>query len=130
VDDVLQPKGSGGLSVIAAGPTPPNPGDLLGSNQMSALLEKLRAQNDFVLVDSPPLLAVSDSPGLAVHTDGVILLIRYGVTHKEQVRQASVALKRVGAKTLGVVLNVVPAKAEVASAYGYSYEYATDRKSD
>lgn len=92
---------------------------------MSALLDKLRADNDFVLVDAPPLLPVADSTGLAVHMDGVVLSVRYGSTRKEQVQQAAATLGRVGATILGVVLNIVPPKAELA--YSYSYSYDPDR---
>lgn len=111
------------LAVIAAGPTPPNPGELLASSHMSMLLEKLRASSDFVLIDAPPLLPVADASGLAVHTDGVLLSIRYGSTRKDQLHQSAVTLERVGARTLGVVLNIVPPKAEMATAYGYGYDY-------
>jgi capsular exopolysaccharide synthesis family protein len=110
------------LAVIAAGPLPPNPGELLASTQMSAVLEKLRAQNDFVLIDAPPLLPVADTSGLAAFSDGVLLSVRHGSTRKEQVQQAAATLQRVGARTLGVVLNIVPPRAEAASTYDYGYE--------
>jgi receptor protein-tyrosine kinase len=90
---------------------------------MLSLIDKLRGQNDFVLVDVPPLLPVADSSGLAVAMDGVLLSVRYGRTTKDQLRQAATTLDRVGAKTLGVILNIVPAKAQLASAYGYGYSY-------
>ncbi|MFD2092792.1 tyrosine-protein kinase domain-containing protein [Blastococcus deserti] len=121
--DVVQSHGDGHLGVIAAGPTPPNPGELLASSHMAELLDKLRGTNDFILVDAPPLLPVADSSGLAVHTDGVLLSVRYGATTRDQLQQAAATLQRVGAKTLGVILNIVPPKAEVATAYGYGYGY-------
>jgi receptor protein-tyrosine kinase len=127
LDEVIQRYGSEELSVIAAGPTPPNPGELLASSHMFALLDKLRAENDFVLVDAPPLLPVADSTGLAVFMDGVLLSVRYGSTRKEQLQQAAATLERVGAKTLGVILNIVPPKAELATAYGYGYAYGYDQ---
>lgn len=123
VEDVVQHYGSGELKVIAAGPTPPNPGELLSSSHMTGLVERLRSDSDFVLVDAPPLLPVADSSGLAVIMDGVLLSVRYGSTRQDQLRQAASTLERVGAKTLGVILNIVPPKAEVASAYGYGYTY-------
>jgi capsular exopolysaccharide synthesis family protein len=130
VAEVIQVYGSGGLKVLAAGPTPPNPGELLSSIHMSSLVEELRGENDFVLVDAPPLLPVADSTGLAVMMDGVLLSVRYGVTTKEQLRQAAATLDRVGATALGLILNIVPPKAELASAYGYGYTYeATDTQS-
>jgi receptor protein-tyrosine kinase len=125
LDDVMQRyvNGDSQVSVLAAGPLPPNPGELLASTHMQALLEKLRGQNDFVLVDAPPLLPVADSSGLAVHMDGVLLSVRYGSTRKDQLQQAAATLDRVGARTLGVILNIVPPKAQMATAYGYGYNY-------
>lgn len=123
IDDVLQAYGDGTLSVIAAGKTPPNPGEMLASSHMAELLGKLRAMNDFVLVDSPPLLPVADSSGLAVHTDGVVLSVRFGSTRRDQLQQAAAAIEQVGARTLGVILNMVPPRADLATAYGYGYGY-------
>ncbi len=123
LDDVVQRHATGDLSVIASGPTPPNPGELLSSSHMAALLEKLRGANDFVLIDAPPLLPVADSSGLAPYVDGVLISVRYGSTRKEQLQQAAATLERVGATTLGVILNIVPPKADLATAYGYGYGY-------
>lgn len=123
LDEVLQEYGEGALSVVAAGPTPPNPGELLASSHMQALLDRLRVMADFVLVDAPPVLPVADASGLAVKMDGVLLSVRYGGTRKEQLRQAAAVLSRVGSRTIGVILNIVPGKAELASAYGYGYSY-------
>ena len=127
LDDVLQEYGDGGLRVIAAGPTPPNPGELLASSHMAALIDKLRGSNDFVLIDAPPLLPVADSSGLAVHTDGVLLSVRFGSTRRDQLQQAAATLDRVGAKTLGVILNIVPPRADAAAGYGYGYSYETGK---
>jgi capsular exopolysaccharide synthesis family protein len=130
LEEVVQRYGSGDMSVIAAGPIPPNPGELLASSHMAALIDKLRGENDYVIVDAPPLLPVADSSGLAVHMDGVLLSVRYGSTRRDQLQNAAATLERVGAKTLGVVLNIVPAKAQAASAYGYGYSYETGRHAD
>lgn len=127
VEDVVQFYGPSKMPVIAAGPTPPNPGELLASTHMATLLRKLAETNEFVLVDAPPLLPVADSSGLAASTDGVLLSVRYGSTRKDQVEQAAASVARVGAKVLGVVLNIVPPRAEIASAYGYGYEYGYDK---
>ena len=123
VSDVTQYYGDDGLAVIAAGPTPPNPSELVASASMADLLGKLRASNDFVLVDAPPILPVADSTGLAVIVDGVLLTVRYGTTRSDQLEQAAATVQRVGARTLGVILNIVPPKAEVASALGLGYGY-------
>lgn len=127
LDEVIQLYNGGELSVIAAGPMPPNPGALLASASMSELLDKLRAGNDYVLLDCPPILPVADSTGLAVLVDGVLLSVRYGVTRKDQLSQAVATLDRVGANTLGVILNIVPPKAEFASSLGHGYDYGSDR---
>jgi len=126
LEDVLQVHGEGAIQVLAAGPTPPNPGELLASESMRALVDKLRAQNDFVLIDSPPLLPVSDASGLAVITDGVLLSVRHGGTTREELAHAATTLSQVGAKTLGVILNIVPPKAELASVYGGGYRYRSE----
>jgi Mrp family chromosome partitioning ATPase len=91
---------------------------------MAALIEELKAVNDYVIVDSPPLLPVADSTALATYVDGVLLSVHLGSTRKEQVAQAAATLARVGATTLGVILNLVPPSAEVADAYGYGYGYS------
>ena len=125
VDDVTQTY-RGGLSVLASGPTPPNPSELLASSQMAALLEKLRGQWDFVLVDAPPVLPVADAAGLAPAVDGVLLSVRYGHTRKDQLQQAASTIRHVGADVLGVVLNIVPPKAELAHVTGHNYAYPTE----
>jgi receptor protein-tyrosine kinase len=126
ITEVTQYYGVDGLAIIAAGPTPPNPSELVASASMAELLGKLRASNDFVLVDSPPILPVSDSTGLAVLVDGVLLSVRYGVTRKDQLQQAAATIQRVGARTLGVILNIVPPKAEIAQALGHGYGYESE----
>lgn len=122
--EVIQHYREGNLAVIAAGPTPPNPGELLSSSHMAAIVDKLRAENDYVLVDAPPLLPVADSAGLAPMMDGVLVSVRYGSTRTDQLQEAAATLQRVGARTLGLIMNIVPAKAQSAHAYGYGYDYA------
>ncbi|ADB73153.1 polysaccharide biosynthesis tyrosine autokinase [Geodermatophilus obscurus] len=122
IDDVKQTYGEG-LSVVAAGPTPPNPGELLASSNMARLVEKLRGTGDFVIMDAPPLLPVADAIGLAPALDGVLLSVRFGCTRRDQLQQAAAALSRVGATTLGVILNMLPPQDELAAAYGYGYGY-------
>jgi receptor protein-tyrosine kinase len=124
--DVLQPVGDGNLQVLGAGPVAPNPGELLASGQMRTLLEKLRSESDYVLVDAAPLLPVADSWGLAGHTDGVLLAVRHGSTRRDQVSEAAAAVDGVGARALGVVLTMVPRSSDLAAARaeGYGYGYA------
>lgn len=116
----------GGLEVIASGPLPPNPSELLSSQHMGDLLSSLRAQYDIVLVDSPPLLPVTDAAALAPATDGVILVCRFKQTTRAHVEAAADALKVVAAPLLGTVFTMVPNSG--ARAYGnYSTYYRDER---
>jgi receptor protein-tyrosine kinase len=123
IDEVIQTYGAPGIAVLGAGPIPPNPGELLTSGHMATLLDKLRGTHDCVILDAPPLLPVADASGLAPQVDGVLLSVRHGATHKEQLRQAAHALERVNARLLGIVLNIVSPKAGLASDRGYGYGY-------
>lgn len=123
VDDAVQPAGASGLEVIASGPTPPNPSELLQSQAMTDLIGKLRQRADIVLVDSPPLLPVTDAAILATHADGAILITRHGQTKTDQVRQAAANLEQVGGRLLGTVITMTPPRGPDAYRYGYGYGY-------
>jgi receptor protein-tyrosine kinase len=113
LSDARQRYGEGGLTVVPAGPIPPNPSELIASSEMTTLLDKLRAENDFVLVLAPALLPVADASRLAVLTDGVLLCARYGGSSRDQLRSAARKVRGVGGRTLGVVLNLVPHRVAV-----------------
>lgn len=108
VQKVIQPWASGSFDVLASGPLPPNPSELLASRQMAALLEELRDRYDVVLVDSPPLLPVTDAAAMAPATDGAILVCRSKNTTREQVSRAVAALAAVSVPLLGTVFTMVP----------------------
>jgi len=127
LEDALQPLGDGKLMVLASGPSPPNPSEMLGSSHMRQVIADLRASNDYVIVDSSPLLPVTDGLVLASLCDGVVLVSRHGVTKREQLRQSAQMLRSVDAKLLGVVLNMLPAKSSGSYGYGYGYAYESDR---
>jgi succinoglycan biosynthesis transport protein ExoP len=122
--ELIQPYGDGRLTVLAAGPMPPNPSEMLGSKQMKVLLAEARQHSDYVILDAPPLLPVTDGAVLAAAADGAILIARHGVTTDAQLRQAATNLHRIDAKLLGVLLNRIPPKA--AESYGYGYQYVYD----
>lgn len=127
LDDVLQPWGRGGLTVLPSGSVPPNPSELLESNQMASLLESMRHKFDVVLIDTPPLLPVTDGAILAARADGALLVVHHGTTKKQQVALAVSSLHKVQAKLLGCVLNMAPTRGVDAYAYGYgSYEQYAD----
>lgn len=98
------------LSVLASGPLPPNPSELLGSAQMRQLLAHLRQQYDLVVIDGPPVLPVADAAAMANACDGAILIVRHSKTRREQVNDMTTALRTVDTRVLGTVLNMVPAK--------------------
>ncbi len=98
------------LSVLASGPLPPNPSELLGSQQMRQLLAHLRQQYDLVVVDGPPVLPVADATAMANACDGTVVVVRHGKTRREQVAELATALRTVDAHVLGTVLNIVPSK--------------------
>ncbi len=109
-----------GLSVMTSGKRPPNPSELLASEKMVNLMNLIAENWDIAIIDSPPVLAVTDSTVLAPRVDGVVLVVRPGETKVEAARQAVQQLKRVGANLLGVVLNGVDPR---SSRYGYYYRY-------
>jgi len=119
-DGSYQKTTTDGMHVITSGKRPPNPSELLASQKMGTILEHLRGTVDIILVDTPPVLAVTDSTVLAPKVDGVLLVIKPGETKIEAGRQAALQLKRVGANIIGVVLNGVNPK---SSRYGYYYRY-------
>ncbi|MGY1631570.1 polysaccharide biosynthesis tyrosine autokinase [Geodermatophilus sp. SYSU D01186] len=126
IADVVQQCGDEDLYVVPAGPIPADPGGLLASGQMTPLIDALREKNDFVLIDTSPVLAVADGPSLAADVDGVLLAVRYGQTRRQELQQAKTTLDRVGARTLGLVLTVVPPSSGVMPAYASLYGDAPD----
>ncbi|WP_395308251.1 polysaccharide biosynthesis tyrosine autokinase [Mycobacterium sp. AMU20-3851] len=129
LEDALQPTRFNGLTVLTAGTIPPNPSELLGSQATKKLLAELRGKFDYVIVDSTPLLAVTDAAILAASSDGVLVMARFGSTKREQLTHAVDSLSGVGAPLLGAVFTMTPLRG--GSAYGYTYSYYgedSDRK--
>src|SRR5690625_2409712 len=95
------------LDAITSGPIPPNPSELLGSNRMKSLLEKLKEDYDFIIFDSPPALAVTDSKILSTIVDGILLVVRSGYTKKEETDKTMELFNgnNGNGKVLGTVLN-------------------------
>jgi non-specific protein-tyrosine kinase len=91
---------------------------------MAELVKRLEASADIVLIDTPPLLPVTDAAVVAALTDGAILVAATGKTKRDQVKLAAGSLAKVGARLLGVVLTMVQGRTGDASAYNYEYRYA------
>lgn len=123
VDDLMQLWGSNSLYVLAAGQIPPNPSELLGSENMKDLISGLEAAFDAVIIDAPPLLPVTDAAVLAQQVGGVVLVVGIQKVRTNDVEKSLAALDMVDADLLGVILNKLPAKGPDAYAYGtYAYE--------
>jgi succinoglycan biosynthesis transport protein ExoP len=93
------------LRILTSGPLPPNPAELIGSRRMRTILERLQSAADLVVLDSPPLQAVTDSAILSSFMDGTLLVIDAGQSRRRAVRPAREALARAGATVVGAVLN-------------------------
>lgn len=118
----LQPvTDDGRLFILAAGPAPPNPSDLLSSVRAREVLAQLRAEPATVLFDCPPVLPVADATILAEQVDGTLLVARAGASSRKRMARALGVLRQAGAPVLGTVLHT----ASVESAYGYGYGYPT-----
>jgi capsular exopolysaccharide synthesis family protein len=120
VQDLAQPTEQEHLSVLTTGPLPPNPAELLRSTRMHTVMERLAASADFVIVDSPPLQAVTDAAILSSLVDGTVLVIDAGRTRSGAVRNGRETLAKVGARVLGVTLNRM---SESMSGDYYYYDY-------
>ncbi|MDD9206144.1 CpsD/CapB family tyrosine-protein kinase, partial [Georgenia sp. 10Sc9-8] len=108
--DVLQEWSEGGIAVLAAGHLPPNPAEMLGSREMSELLSELTASYDAVVIDSPPLLPVTDAALLSKLVSGTLLLAGTDRVRKAELTASLEALDAVDARILGIVLNRVERK--------------------
>lgn len=95
------------LFIINAGPPPPDPSELLGSDKITALIGELKREFDFVLVDTPPTLAVSDAFVVGSRLDGAILVVRWGRTPREALKASQEKLDAHKIKTVGVIINAV-----------------------
>lgn len=120
VEDVIQPWGNGFLHVLPAGQIPPNPSELLGSLAMAHLLEKLTSQYDVVIIDTAPLLPVTDAAILSKLTGGALLVVGADKLHRNQLAESVGALETVGARILGIVVN--RQKRKQSDQYAY-YDY-------
>lgn len=122
--ETIRPNVLPNLDFLPAGPFPPNPSELLNSKAMGRLLEEMEGRYDQIVIDSPPVLAVTDAAVLAVHTDGAVLVLRSGETEQRTAERSVEQLRRLGVRVFGAVLNEVSAAAPDESYYlQYYYSY-------
>jgi polysaccharide biosynthesis transport protein len=114
------------LEVITAGDRPPNPAELLASDTMQTLLTQWREKYDHIVIDTPPVLAVTDAVVLATLADCVVLVARSGQTGSQSLKRTVELLRRVNAKIAGVVVNDLALK---SLAYAEYYGHTVDKMS-
>ncbi len=120
-DQIIHPTDKENLFVIPAGVFTPNPAELIASNRMTQIIEKLKATFDIIFFDSPPIVAVTDSTLLGTKTDGILVIIKSNHTEREMASRAINILKNVNVRILGTVLNDIDLTHRYSS-YGY-YKY-------
>lgn len=123
--DVLQRWAQGTLFIVPAGALPPNPAEILGSSAMSKLLDELRAAFDIVIIDAPPLLAVTDAAVIGRAVDGIILVAAAGSTTRPQLSSAARNAETAGARVVGSVVTMLPTAGADKTSYG-AYAYAAN----
>ncbi|CAM4284581.1 polysaccharide biosynthesis tyrosine autokinase [Pseudoalteromonas ostreae] len=129
LEQVTKPTPVEGLSVITRGQIPPNPSELLMHSNFSKLVEEVSAEYDIVIVDTPPILAVTDPAIVSAHTGTTLLVTRFGQNHLKEIELTRARFEQNGTDVKGVVFNGVVKKA--SNAYGYygyyNYEYKSDK---
>jgi succinoglycan biosynthesis transport protein ExoP len=123
LEQVIYPTGVQHLDLLPVGARPPNPAELVGSESMKRLLAGLKERYDFILVDSPPVMAVADALLLSRMVDSILFVVRSGVTPRPIAREARNKLARVKARVIGIVLNgaTEPNDRQKLVAYGSNY---------
>lgn len=117
LQDALQDTDQSGVRLLASGPIPPNPAELLGTQRMRELIQEMTRVADLVIFDAPPVIAVTDAGVLAQLVDGTLFVVSLGSTPREVAQAAKEQLEQVGARVLGAVVN----RLENASGYYYYY---------
>ena len=118
------------LSVVPSGPIPPNPAELVGSPHMQEGLLLLQSLVHYVVIDTPPVLAVADARILGTVADGVIMVVKAGTTSKDAVRHTKQLLEEINARILGILLNNVDLHSAGYSRYSYYYGYGKNTQKD
>lgn len=127
LSDAVQKTSIEGLYALTGGVIPPNPSELLGSEQMKNVLQRAKEQYDYVLIDTPPVMPVTDALIVSRFVDGMILVIASAEVKVEMARDVKNQLVNAGANILGVVLNKVRSEHH---GYGYYYYYGSKEASN
>ena len=119
--NIINPTDIDNLNIIYSGAIPPNPSELLGSDEMFSLVEKLKNEYDIILFDAPPIMAVTDAIVLSRLIDKFILVVRFGITDKNSINHTLVSLGNVNTELTGIVLNDLNKKNSYYSHNYYKY---------
>ena len=129
LNKIVQKTENKNLSILTSGHVPPNPVELLDSETFRSLMKLFRKNYQYIIIDTPPLLPVSDGAVVAVQTDGALIVLKAGSTKLGQFKGAIDVLTKVNAKIQGVALNMIPlARNGYAYGYRYGYSYGYKRK--
>jgi tyrosine-protein kinase Etk/Wzc len=123
LDDVIKTTEVENLDVITAGDIPPNPAELVASEKMKKFIDDVRAKYDYVILDSPPTIAVTDAAVLATRVDGTLMVVSSGTVNRKEVMRAVSLIKNVRSSIMGVVLNGLDVKKIYGSYYYYFHYY-------
>lgn len=116
------------LDIITSGTRPPNPAELLSSQRMLGFLEELEKEYEYIIIDTPPVLMVTDAQVLSKYADGTLLVVASGEAEKDAVKRAKELLDKVEANIIGVVLNKLDTSRR--GYYGYYYQYYYGHEQD
>jgi len=133
LNDVLQQFADTSVYVVGAGSVPPNPSELLGSTAMIDTLRELESRFDTVIIDSPPLLPVTDAAVLSTIAGGTVVVVGAGLVDRDQLTKSLQSLEAVNGRVLGLVVNLLPTKGADAYYYyrqGYAPETSRQRAKD
>lgn len=138
--EIIQHIDQENIDILTSGPVAPNPSEILMSNRMQDFLNTAREEYDYVLIDTPPVMPVTDAAVLSSKTDGVMLVIASGEDKPELVKAAKTRLEQAGANIIGCILNKVKVAggkygygyggSHYGYGYGYGYYYGGDEKKE
>ncbi len=127
-ENVIQPSGINNLYIVSSGPIPPNPSELLNSIKLDAFIEEVKNHYDFVLFDTPPIIAVTDAAVLSSKVHGIFMIIQGGKTSKRTFIRAKMLLEKVNAHIFGAIMNNLKMESRYGYEYYYEYGYGEKRK--
>ncbi|MEO7555929.1 MAG: polysaccharide biosynthesis tyrosine autokinase [Acidimicrobiales bacterium] len=122
-DAVIPVPGERRLAVLPSGPVPPNPSELLIVRRYAQLIETLRSQSDYVIIDTPPVLPVADARIVAGVVDATLLVVAANASAEKDIKRSLELLQQVDANIVGTVLNDIPSRGRYSYGYGYWYSY-------